>query len=192
MWFGESEAKPAPHPLRRVQALINTVDLESGIDRLAEPSSAQPWLEAQGLCPAGHVPTAEELSTLRDVREALRALVVHNGGGPVPTAAQMAPLRRVSDAATARVRLDDEGTFGLEPSDESLPGRLLTLLLVVGDAQRDGTWAQLKACANEECRWAFYDRSRNHGGTWCEMATCGNKLKNRDFRARHSRRSASG
>jgi predicted RNA-binding Zn ribbon-like protein len=40
------------------------------------------------------------------------------------------------------------------------------------------------ACANDDCQWAFYDRSRNHGGTWCDMATCGNKLKNRDFRAR--------
>ena len=52
------------------------------------------------------------------------------------------------------------------------------------DAQRDGSWARLKACANDECQWAFYDRSRNHGGTWCEMSACGNKLKNREFRAR--------
>ena len=62
--------------------------------------------------------------------------------------------------------------------------RLLNLLLVIKDAQLDGSWEMLKACANEECQWAFYDRSRNHGGTWCVMASCGNKLKNRDFRAR--------
>ena len=52
------------------------------------------------------------------------------------------------------------------------------------DAQRDGTWARLKACANDACAWAFYDRSRNRGGTWCDMASCGNMLKNREFRAR--------
>ena len=62
--------------------------------------------------------------------------------------------------------------------------RLVELLLIIRDAQRDGTWARLKACANDECQWAFYDRSRNHGGAWCEMAACGNKLKNRAFRAR--------
>jgi predicted RNA-binding Zn ribbon-like protein len=65
-----------------------------------------------------------------------------------------------------------------------VPDRLGRLLLIVRDAQRDGTWAMLKACANDECRWAFYDKSRNHGGTWCDMSTCGNKLKNRAFRAR--------
>jgi predicted RNA-binding Zn ribbon-like protein len=62
--------------------------------------------------------------------------------------------------------------------------RLIELLLIIRDAQRDGTWVRLKACGNEECQWAFYDRSRNHGGTWCEMSSCGNKLKNREFRAR--------
>ena len=72
----------------------------------------------------------------------------------------------------------------LMPVGDSVRARLLGLLLIVSDAQRDGTWAHLKACANDDCRWAFYDRSRNHGGTWCDMATCGNKLKNRDFRAR--------
>jgi predicted RNA-binding Zn ribbon-like protein len=66
----------------------------------------------------------------------------------------------------------------------SVPERLGELLLIIRDAQRDGSWARLKACGNDECRWVFYDRSRNHGGTWCEMAACGNKLKNRDFRAR--------
>jgi predicted RNA-binding Zn ribbon-like protein len=61
---------------------------------------------------------------------------------------------------------------------------LIELLLIIRDAQRDGSWSRLKACGNDECQWAFYDRSRNHGGTWCDMASCGNMLKNREFRAR--------
>jgi predicted RNA-binding Zn ribbon-like protein len=192
VWLGDTEAKPAPEPLTRVQELINTVDLESGADRLADATDAQPWLQARGLLAPGHVPTSDELSAIRGVREALRAMVVHNAGGPAPTTAQMAPLRHIADAATARARLDDDGTVRVDPVGDSLPGRLLVLLLVVADAQHDGTWAHLKACANDDCRWAFYDRSRNHGGTWCEMATCGNKLKNREFRARRTRRPASG
>ena len=191
MWLGDTEAKPAPEPLTRIQALINTVDLESGADRLLDATEAQPWLRARGLLAPGHVPTPEELATIREVREALRAMTLHNAGGPAPTAAQIAPLRRVADAATARARLDERGTVHVDPVGESLPDRLLVLLLVVSDAQRDGTWAHLKACANEDCRWAFYDRSRNHGGTWCDMASCGNKLKNREFRARRTRQPAS-
>jgi predicted RNA-binding Zn ribbon-like protein len=42
----------------------------------------------------------------------------------------------------------------------------------------------LKVCANSECQWAFYDRSRNQQGNWCDMAVCGNRLKNRQLRAR--------
>jgi predicted RNA-binding Zn ribbon-like protein len=46
------------------------------------------------------------------------------------------------------------------------------------------SWGRLTACRNDDCLWAFYDGSRNHGGTWCDMAACGNRLKNRDLRAR--------
>jgi predicted RNA-binding Zn ribbon-like protein len=48
----------------------------------------------------------------------------------------------------------------------------------------DGTWARVKACRAEDCRWAFYDFSRNRSGTWCDMAVCGNRAKVRAYRAR--------
>ena len=187
-WLGDTECKPAPEPLARIQALVNTIDLESGADRLAHAADAAPWLRTQRLLPADAVPTAEELSTVRAVREALRAMLVHNAGGPAPTGDQLAPLARVADAASARVHLGANGMLDVAAEGDSLPSRLLALLLVVAEAQRDGTWAHLKACANSDCRWAFYDRSRNHGGTWCDMATCGNKIKNREFRARRGKR----
>jgi predicted RNA-binding Zn ribbon-like protein len=188
VWLGDAEAKPAPEPLTRVQALINTVDLESGTDRLADPADAAPWLRSQDLLGARADPGADDLRTIRAVREALRAMLVHNSGGPAPSAAQMHPLRHVAESAAARVRLDEDGAVRLDADADSVEGRLLKLLLIVAEAQRDGTWAHLKACGNEACRWAFYDRSRNHGGTWCDMATCGNKLKNREFRARRTNR----
>jgi hypothetical protein len=93
-------------------------------------------------------------------------------------------LRSVADGGTARASLADDGEVRLLAAGDSVRDRLVDLLLIVRDAQRDGTWKLLKACANDECQWAFYDRSRNHGGTWCEMSVCGNKLKNRAFRAR--------
>ena len=186
-WLGDIEGKPAPEPLSRIQALVNTVDLESGADRLAVAADAEPWLQAQGLLSPSGVSTADDLHTIRELREALRAMLIDNAGGPTPTADQLSPLRQIADAAGARVHLAADGTLQVAADSDSFEGRLLALLLVVSDAQRDGTWSHLKACGNDECRWAFYDRSRNHGGTWCDMATCGNKLKNREFRARRSR-----
>ena len=35
----DTETRPAPEPLNRVQALINSADLVSGVDRLADPAS---------------------------------------------------------------------------------------------------------------------------------------------------------
>ena len=93
-------------------------------------------------------------------------------------------LKAVADGGSARAELGDDGEVHLAADGDSLRDRLVNLLLIIRDAQRDGSWALLKACANDECQWAFYDKSRNHGGTWCDMATCGNKLKNRAFRAR--------
>jgi predicted RNA-binding Zn ribbon-like protein len=121
---------------------------------------------------------------VRGVREALREMLVHNAGGPPPTAAALAPLREVAGDGTASAVLDEKGEILLSATGDTVSGRLIELLLVIRDAQRDGTWARLKACGNNECQWAFYDRSRNHGGTWCDMSSCGNKLKNREFRAR--------
>jgi predicted RNA-binding Zn ribbon-like protein len=183
-WPGDQEGKPAPGALRQVQALINTVDLESGQDRLADAADAQPWLVSNELLEPGATPSPDDLHTVALVREALRAMVIHNTGGPAPSSTALAPLRQVAAAGTARVQLHDDGTVGLAPDGSTLTQRLVKILLVVKDAQLDGTWGHLKACANDECQWAFYDRSRNHGGTWCDMAGCGNKLKNRDFRAR--------
>jgi predicted RNA-binding Zn ribbon-like protein len=188
-WPGDAESKPAPEPLARVQALVNTVDLESGADRLAQPCDAGPWLRANGLLTHDETPTQEELAVIRAVREALRAMLLHNAGGPVPAAEQLAPLSGIADTAVARVQLDADCTVRVtaDSAAGSVDCWLLSLLLVVSEAQRDGTWPLLKACGNEDCRWAFYDRSRNHGGTWCDMSSCGNKLKNREFRARRSR-----
>jgi predicted RNA-binding Zn ribbon-like protein len=48
----------------------------------------------------------------------------------------------------------------------------------------DGRWDRLKICPADDCRWAFYDRSKNRFRHWCSMAECGVRAKSRAFRAR--------
>jgi predicted RNA-binding Zn ribbon-like protein len=178
-WAHPHTTKPAPPPLLLVQAFINTREREHETDLLGDVATARPWLAAAGLRDAHARLTAPELSSMRQVRESLLALVVHNGGGPAPTAADLRPLCELAEAGRARLSVDDAGRVGIAAEDG-----LLQLLLVVRDAQADGTWQRLKACDNPDCQWAFYDRSRNRQGAWCDMASCGNRLKNREFRAR--------
>jgi predicted RNA-binding Zn ribbon-like protein len=58
------------------------------------------------------------------------------------------------------------------------------LLATVFRSMSDGTWGRMKACGNPDCRWAFYDGSKNQSARWCEMASCGNRMKARAFRER--------
>src|SRR5436190_1775578 len=43
---------------------------------------------------------------------------------------------------------------------------------------------RFRICANDTCRWIFYDESRSGQRRWCDMATCGNRAKARRHRER--------
>lgn len=181
-WYPGAENKPAPMPLLLVQGFVNTHDLEEGTDLLAEPDTARDWLVRARLLEPTAQPTPSELELARAVRESLRRLLRRDDGDVDD---ELAPLRTVSDAHSARLRVGDGGAIELEnPTRQDLGDALFELLLIVHSAQEDGSWKRLKVCANPDCQWAFFDRSRNQQGSWCEMAVCGNRFKNRELRAR--------
>jgi predicted RNA-binding Zn ribbon-like protein len=185
-WAHSQETKPAPAPLLLVQAFVNTWQAETGTDLLARGDSAAAWLRETGLISPDAAVSAAGLRLARGVRESLRALLVHNAGGPRPTAEQLAPLHTLARRARPRLSVDPAGRVLLDPQPRgSLTAGLLGLLLVARDAQQQGSWSRLKTCRNPDCRWAFFDRSHARRGAWCDMATCGNMIKNRNFRARH-------
>jgi predicted RNA-binding Zn ribbon-like protein len=182
-WYpGTSETKPAPMPLLRVQGFVNTRDLEDATDVLDVPETAREWLVEAGLLDGASELSTADLERARAVREAIRALIV--GGGPASDAA-LEPIRQLAASHRAQLSLAEDGAISLENSRRvGLDDGLFELLLIIHRAQQDGTWTRLKICANDECQWAFFDRSRNQQGNWCNMAVCGNRLKNRQLRAR--------
>ncbi len=184
-WVPGEEIKPAPMPLLLVQSFVNTWDGDHGSDLLLDPATARDWLTQAGLWSAERAPEPAELHLARGVREAIRAMLVANSGGPQPAPGDLQPLQAAAQAARPELRVGPGGqvSFCVEPASPPDAG-LLALLLVIRDAQRDGTWPRLKACGNPDCRWAFYDRSHSRAGAWCDMATCGNRIKNRRLRQR--------
>ena len=185
-WVPAEETKPAPMPLLLVQSFVNTWDGDRGSDLLLDPSAARDWLTEAGLWSAERPPDPAELHLARGVREGIRAMLIANSGGPQPRPGELQPLQAVAHASPPVLQVGPGGQVSLGPKAGGRPGAgLLTLLLVVRDAQRDGTWRRLKACGNPDCRWAFYDRSHSGVGTWCDMASCGNRIKNRRLRQRH-------
>jgi predicted RNA-binding Zn ribbon-like protein len=185
-WYPGDEVKPAPTPLILVQGFVNTHDFETDTDLLDDPGTARKWLVGAGLLERDSDLASGDLELTRAVREGIRSMLMADGGRKVP-AAELAPLRVVAGAGRPRLSLDDDGALTLEsPGRRNVQDALFELLLIVRAAQEDGTWARLKVCGNPECRWAYYDRSRNQHGNWCDMAVCGNRLKNRQLRARRS------
>jgi predicted RNA-binding Zn ribbon-like protein len=183
-WAPADETKPAPMPLLLVQSFVNTWEAETGTDLLADLAPAEQWLEAAGLVDAGEALNVRDLALVRSVRESIRALLVHNGGGPAPTESQLQPLVDLAPLCRFAAVVTINGVMDLASDRGGSPIDFAGLLLTIRDAQIDGTWARLKACHNGNCVWAFYDRSHASRGLWCDMAVCGNRIKNRNLRAR--------
>jgi predicted RNA-binding Zn ribbon-like protein len=178
---------PAPPPLDVVQAFVNTVDLlEDGSDVLSDADSLTAWLARQELIETDARADDGDLRQAIAVREAIRALLVANAGGPIePGAVEI--LNQAAGDARLGVVFDEEGGASLRPAASGVAGALGRIVAVVFAAMADGTWARLKACRLDACRWAYYDTSKNRSGAWCSMATCGNRVKTRAYRARRSK-----
>jgi predicted RNA-binding Zn ribbon-like protein len=163
---------PAPGSLRVVQAFVNTVDREHGPDLLDDPAGFAAWLERNLL--AADVREAD-LPPAREVREALRALLLANNGEPHDPGARAA-LERAGRRARLEATFPPDGA-ALVPRASGVDGAVGRVLAAAFAAMLDGSWRRLKACPRDVCGWAFYDRSTNASATWCSMQVCGGRVK---------------
>jgi predicted RNA-binding Zn ribbon-like protein len=165
--------EPAPGALAVVQDLVNTVDREHGPDLLDDADGLRDWLDHRGM-PAGRVSTGD-LRHARELREALRGLLLANNGWPEPAGAR-AVLEEASARARLTLRLPGEGA-ALAPVSPGVDGALGTVVAAAAVAMWDGSWPRLKACPRDVCHWAFFDRSPNASASWCAMSICGSRVK---------------
>lgn len=184
-------ANAAPGRLRLVQEFVNTLEADEDRDDIATPAKLVAWLRERGLLSDDAGGAAEHARAI-DVREALRRLLLANNAGRPPAAADLEILNRAALESGLRPRFTAGGGVRLEPDLPGVRGALGSLLAVVSDAMVEGTWHRLKACAEDTCVWAFYDRSRNRSGHWCSMDVCGNRAKARSFRRRQRGREGGG
>jgi predicted RNA-binding Zn ribbon-like protein len=193
-WAAHIHEKVAPPPLLLVQAFVDTLDLDLGTDMLAQADQARAWLADAGLIDAaltGAPDFASDLQLAREFRASILAMIARNTeDGPLGQD-ELGPIEQVLLQAKPRLEVTANAQVRLEAASDTggVAKGLLGLLLIIRDAQADGSWARLKLCGNPDCRWAFYDRSHSHRGAWCDMASCGNRLKNRNLRARRAQAS---
>lgn len=182
------EDKPAPEPLLAVQAFVNTLDVETDTDLLASPAEFKSWLVSSGLATRGIAVSGGDLRRSRELRDTMRALAAANAEGKVDRGAS----RRLQEHVGARsvpLTVDSKGRLDLDLTPARSVEEFLSLMIGIAfRSQVEDEWRRLKLCRNDECRWAFFDSSRNRGGSWCRMEVCGNRIKNRHYRQRHHKR----
>jgi predicted RNA-binding Zn ribbon-like protein len=153
-------------------AVLNSTPVVDGVptDDLADPARARAWLAR-----AGGLGTEAELQHVRQVRQALQAVV--RGQQPPDV---LGPLLQ---SVTCVPALTD-GRIAWTLSGP--PERLLAVRAVLAwDALAKHSPGRLRPCANDECRLFLIDRSKANAARWCSMAVCGNRMKAR----RHYQRS---
>jgi predicted RNA-binding Zn ribbon-like protein len=161
---------------------VNTHDLEEETDAIGDPAALRTWIAEHA---GEHLPDVDEddAERLRQLREALRALIRTNNGGE-PAEEELQPLREAAGRSRYRLSFDEEGTLSLAPARADLGGFEARLLLAIERLQAEDAWPRLKACTDEGCQWAFYDATRNRSRTWCSMDVCGNREKTKRYRQR--------
>ena len=174
--------KAAPQPLRLVQSFVNTADLENRREWLGDPDALGAWARERRLVPARATFTSSDLEQAVELREAFRRLLAANRDRTAKAdAATLQVLAGAADSAQLSV-VFAAGAPELEPRAGGIDGLRGKLVSVAVTAMVDGSWERLKACRN--CRWAFFDESKNRSAHWCSMSLCGNRLKTRAYRRR--------
>jgi predicted RNA-binding Zn ribbon-like protein len=142
-----------------VVQFLNTVDVEDSTDVLDDAATWSAWCADRGLVPGERADARALRDGLRDAVDGLQT--------PLP------PAQVVLTHGPDGLRLGSA-------SDDAVARILVEVTTLVATDRL----ARVKLCPAHDCRWAFFDRSRNHTRTWCDMGVCGNRAKVRTFRAR--------
>jgi len=168
--------------LQRVQSFLNTRagGRPAKPDLLASPAPANKWLRTLQW-PATPRLTADDLTPLRELREALQAQL--QAGRDTPDAAREPDVARQLEKLRWRMTLED-GQLALSAEGTGWRQVAGTLLGDILAAQQHGRWPRFKACRNPICSVVFYDSSKNQARVWHNTSVCGNLINLRASRAR--------
>jgi predicted RNA-binding Zn ribbon-like protein len=158
-------------------------------EALRTPPDATSWLLERHLLHPDAQPAGDDwqaLGRVREVRAAFRELIDATVGSRAPSTDAIAVVNDLLGSRQVPALEPTAGGVRLShrhvapPLDEALAGLADALVerLAAPGAER------FRVCANDHCRWAFYDESRAGRRRWCDMTSCGNRAKAARHRAR--------
>ncbi|MEZ0241412.1 MAG: CGNR zinc finger domain-containing protein [Chloroflexota bacterium] len=169
---------------------INTLDLDDGqlVEHFQGPADAAAWFIDRDLShPTATRPwTVADLEHVRHVRAALREVVEAVITDRRPEQGAVRVVNETLEArAPARLELDGRAIrvghrHAPSPVDDALARVADTITAELATGRPD----RFRICANDQCRWAFFDSSPTGRRRWCDMQTCGNRAKAARHRAK--------
>jgi len=187
-------------PLEVGLDFVNTLENEKTgtVEHLRSPTDAVLWLRSHDLLHQHMVddllartsadPAAGEqlMRRVRRVRAALRELLdaTVERRPPDPNA-----LREVNRALRTQyvyelVPASDGISLDHRHEGDPVDGALARLSETIARELTQGDAERMRICANDECRWVFFDTSAGGRRKWCDMSVCGNRAKVARHRAR--------
>jgi predicted RNA-binding Zn ribbon-like protein len=155
-------------------------------DQLLVPGWVESFAGRWDFAAAG-VPNSRERVELIELRALLRRLVNAIAADERLRQRDLDELDRIIGAAALRrhVTLErNELAVELVPERHDWLWVRSEIAASFAELVEQGEWERIKLCANGECRWAFYDESKNRRRRWCGAASCGDLDKVRRFRER--------
>lgn len=131
----------------------------------------------------------EDAHVLLQLRERLRRMLETVVQGDRLHEEDLAQLNRTLALASFHIQLQyvvEEGSYKQQQSSsvEGLPLVMAQIARSFVELLEPEHLERIKICDNEDCRWVYYDESRNRVRRWCDDKMCGNLMKVRRFRER--------
>ncbi|QJC52150.1 hypothetical protein HGI30_11670 [Paenibacillus albicereus] len=136
-------------------------------------------------------PTPTELAELQRLRDELRRLTAALVGArrdSLPlTASELEPFQAELQEAPFRLDLQlEQNALRLErrPLASDWQAIRFRVAAAYADMLASGGAERLRICDNPDCKWIYYDETKNRSKRYCDDKACGNLLKVRRFRER--------
>jgi predicted RNA-binding Zn ribbon-like protein len=157
-------------------------------EHLAGPADVAAWFLGHDLIHADrtHRIGEADLRQVRAVRAALREVVdaVVEGRRPRPESVELVNSTLEHQHPPRLEIVGDAVRVAHRHPDTAIDDALATIAGAIVEELATGRPDRFRVCANDRCRWAFYDVSPTGRRRWCEMRSCGNQAKAARHRAR--------
>jgi predicted RNA-binding Zn ribbon-like protein len=169
-------------PSELIVEFVNTLDVSTGDDRLADVDGLTAWLRQIGLAASVTHMNERDRRTAVELRERVReTLLAHHD--QLDDAAALAGIAAVSMRHPMGLRFDG-GTARLAPEGSGIAALVAATADAIVALQHEGQWFRVRICPSDDCLEAFHDLSRGGTRRWCSMGVCGNRSKVGTYRQR--------